>query len=279
MSEEILEQQSEELEEEQQAVAESSDEEIQEKAQVKEDEGEEEESDEEEEEEVEEALEIPKTKAGMVKAIYDQINSMKKSELSDSFGKIMGSTLAEEEESNEVGEELEMKEVKKLSNSSFLMKMRKSILPDDASKGSHIDASIIGNQVKNNEISNLVSKIGNDPKASAERVKLVRSVMRIKQEYPLSLYRNLMIQASLTIYLGDIAPATLQIAGQTYRLYLEKIINIHKKNLVVIRSDQLKNVNMDLISIEDLVKILTMLDHLENFEKILTKLDHLIGKP
>ena len=45
--------------------------------------------------EVEETLEIPKTKAGMIKAIYDQINSMKKSELSDSFGKIMGSTLAE----------------------------------------------------------------------------------------------------------------------------------------------------------------------------------------
>ena len=52
MSEEILEQQSEELEEEQQAVAESSDEEIQEKAQVKEDEGEEEESDEADAEEV-----------------------------------------------------------------------------------------------------------------------------------------------------------------------------------------------------------------------------------
>ena len=127
MSEEILNEQSEELEEEQQAVAESSDEEIQEKAQVKEDEGEEEESDEEEEEEVEEALEIPKTKAGMIKAIYDQINSMKKSELSDSFGKIMGSTLAEEEESNEVGEELEMKEVKKLSKEELEINVKEDI--------------------------------------------------------------------------------------------------------------------------------------------------------
>ena len=133
MSEEILNEQSEELEEEQQAVAESSDEEIQEKAQVKEDEGEEEESDEEEEEEVEEALEIPKTKAGMIKAIYDQINSMKKSELSDSFGKIMGSTLAEEEESNEVGEELEMKEVKKLSKEELKIDVKEDI---DAMMGS-----------------------------------------------------------------------------------------------------------------------------------------------
>ena len=92
MSEEILEQQSEEeLEEKQQAVAESSDEEI-----TEQDEESEEETD--DEEEVEEAYEVPKTKAGMVKAIYDSINSMKKAELSDSFTKIMGSTLVEEEE-------------------------------------------------------------------------------------------------------------------------------------------------------------------------------------
>ena len=52
----------------------------------------------EEEEEMEESFDIPKTKAGMVKAIYDQLNSMKKGELSDSFVKIMGSTSLEEEE-------------------------------------------------------------------------------------------------------------------------------------------------------------------------------------
>ena len=93
MSEEILEQQSEEeLEEEQQAVAESSDEEITEQ---------DEESEEEDEEEVEEAYEVPKTKAGMVKAIYDSLNSMKKAELSDSFAKILGSTLVEEDDEEE----------------------------------------------------------------------------------------------------------------------------------------------------------------------------------
>ena len=97
MSEEILEQQSEELEEEQQAVAESSDEEILDEAKAKSEEMEDG-DEEEEEEEMEEAVSIPKTKAGMVKAIYDQLNSMKKAELSDSFVKIMGSTIAEEEE-------------------------------------------------------------------------------------------------------------------------------------------------------------------------------------
>ena len=117
MSEEILEQTAEELEEEQQAVAEeSSGEEILDEAKAK---VEKEEVDEEEvaeeKEEVEEAVSVPKTKAGMIKALYDQLNSMKKADLSDSFTKIMGSTLTEEDDEEE-GEEEEEKpmESKKL---------------------------------------------------------------------------------------------------------------------------------------------------------------------
>jgi len=103
MSEEILEQTAEELEEEQQAVAESSGEEILDEAKTKvKEEGEEEEG----EEEVEEAVSVPKTKAGMIKALYDQLSAMKKSDLSDSFSKIMGSTLTEvDEEHGEDDEE------------------------------------------------------------------------------------------------------------------------------------------------------------------------------
>ena len=115
MSEEILEQTAEELEEEQQAVAESSGEEILDEAKTK---VEKEEVDEEEVaeevEEVEEAVSIPKTKAGMIKALYNQLNAMKKSDLSDSFSKIMGSTLAEEEEADDEEEEpVESKKLKK----------------------------------------------------------------------------------------------------------------------------------------------------------------------
>ena len=146
-------------------------------------------------------------------------------------------------------------EVKKLSGASFIIKMRKKILPSDSDeKGSHLDASIIGNFVKNSSVSSIVSKIGSSPKLSLERVKLVRAVMLDdKGDSPLLLYRNLMIQAALTIYLGDITPATLQITGQTYRLYLEKIISTHKKNLLVVQSKQLKNVNLDVISVNDLI--------------------------
>ena len=132
MSEEILNEQSEELEEEQQAVAESSDGEIVEgmhdkkkklkaaymkssahKEGAHEDE-EEEEMDEaahdkdEDEEEMDEGYSVPKTKAGMIKALYDQLNSMKKAELTDSFGKIMGATLKEAEHEDEDDDEKKM---------------------------------------------------------------------------------------------------------------------------------------------------------------------------
>jgi len=114
MSEEILEQTAEELEEEQQAVAESSGEEILDEAKTK---VKEEDEEEEGEEEVEEAVSVPKTKAGMIKALYDQLSAMKKSDLSDSFSKIMGSTLTEDEHEEDEDEEeekpVESKKLKK----------------------------------------------------------------------------------------------------------------------------------------------------------------------
>ena len=141
MSEEILEKQSEELEEEQQAVAESSGKKIKEDDAPEEEEesGDEEEveeakkvseedEEEEEEEPVEEAVSVPKTKAGMIKALYDQLNSMKKGELSDSFSKIMGATIAEEEEEDEYKEEVEEKlEVKKLSKEDLKLNVKEDI--------------------------------------------------------------------------------------------------------------------------------------------------------
>jgi hypothetical protein len=128
MSEEILEQTAEELEEEQQAVAESSGEEILDEAKAK---VEKEEVDEEEvaeeAEEVEEAVSVPKTKAGMIKALYDQLNTMKKSDLSDSFSKIMGSTLTEEEEADEDEEEEKPMESKKLKKEDIEIDVKEDI--------------------------------------------------------------------------------------------------------------------------------------------------------
>ena len=138
MSEEILEQQSEELEEKQQAVK-SSGAKIKEQEEEKpeEDDDDEEEvkeahkDEDDDEEEVEEAVEIPKTKAGMMKAIYDSLNGMKKAELSDSFAQIMGATLAEQDEEEEEGDDEEEKEKpvesKKLSKEDLEIDVKEDI--------------------------------------------------------------------------------------------------------------------------------------------------------
>ena len=54
-----------------------------------------------EEEQVIEENSKPRTKAGMMKAIYDQLNTLKKAELSDSYETIIGATLAEQDDDEE----------------------------------------------------------------------------------------------------------------------------------------------------------------------------------
>ena len=54
-----------------------------------------------EEEQVIEENSKPRTKAGMMKAIYDQLNTLKKAELSDSYESIIGATLAEQDDEEE----------------------------------------------------------------------------------------------------------------------------------------------------------------------------------
>ena len=54
-----------------------------------------------EEEQVIEENSKPRTKAGMVKAIYDQLNTLKKADLSDSYESIIGATLAEQDEDDD----------------------------------------------------------------------------------------------------------------------------------------------------------------------------------
>jgi len=65
-----------------------------------------------EEEQVIEENSKPRTKAGMMKAIYDQLNTLKKADLSDSFESIIGATLAEQDEDDEDDDEEDVEEGK-----------------------------------------------------------------------------------------------------------------------------------------------------------------------
>ena len=79
-------------------------------------EGEEDDSDDEEEEEpAEEAVQIPKTKNQMLKNIYDQVNKMKKSDLSGKYESILKATQEVVKEEEEVTEEAETTKIQAVS--------------------------------------------------------------------------------------------------------------------------------------------------------------------
>ena len=86
------------------------------KASVKKEEGEEDDSDDEEEEEpAEEAVQIPKTKNQMLKNIYDQVNKMKKSDLSGKYESILKAAQKVVKEEEEVTEEAETTKIQAVS--------------------------------------------------------------------------------------------------------------------------------------------------------------------
>ena len=85
------------------------------KASVKEEGEEEGDSEEEEEEPAEESFEIPKTKNQMLKNIYDQVNKMKKSDLSGKYESILKATQEVVKEEEEVKEEAEVTKVQAVS--------------------------------------------------------------------------------------------------------------------------------------------------------------------
>ena len=136
MSEEILTKESEEMSEEElsekkkvaaeQDSSDEKEEEVEEaktsKASVKKEEGEEEEGDEEEEEEPEpeeeavkkeEVTPVPKTKNGMLKSVYEKLNSLKKDQLAAQYETILKATdLVTEDDEKEEEEKVESKRTK-----------------------------------------------------------------------------------------------------------------------------------------------------------------------
>ncbi len=149
---------------------------------------------------------------------------------------------------------LATEDIKKQSKSTFLLKMRKSITGGDGKDGSggHINGAILGDLVAP-QLNKEVAELSKDPTLTNARVQLIRGFLQIRKEHELEVYRNLMVQAALPIYLGDITPAAMQLAGQAYRIYLSRVIQTHKKQLLLVRSAQLKNVNVDRISTESLI--------------------------
>ena len=116
----------------------------------------------------------------------------------------------------------------------------------------HVDGSILKSLApENKEVAKLIKNLDKDPGNSLERMRLVNIMMANHKHIHLDDMLKLMLQSSIPIYLGDISPNFLQLVVLTYRVYLERLTNTHKHQMMSIRSDSLKNVNMSGIDMSD----------------------------
>jgi hypothetical protein len=137
-------------------------------------------------------------------------------------------------------------------------------------ESNHVDGSIIGFAAAgNSEVKKLVSKLNKEPTDSTSRVQLVNAVINHSKDHHLDTHRALMLQAAVPIYLGDITPVFVQVSIVTYKTYLEKLQNVHKQNMMAIKSSVLKNVNMSGINVNDEAGD----ENLKNSEGILTEIN------
>ncbi len=116
----------------------------------------------------------------------------------------------------------------------------------------HINGSILLKDIpESKDIAKHVKQLEKEPNNVESRLMLVNAVKASKKDHSLNTHLNLMLQAAIPIYLGDINPTIMQIVVHTYRSYLECLGNIHKQNMMAIKSTALKNVNMKGIDVND----------------------------
>ena len=115
-----------------------------------------------------------------------------------------------------------------------------------------VNGSILLSEAPDNkEVSKLIKNLDNNPTNSLARLRLVNVVLGVRKDHHLQTHLDMMLQASIPIYLGDISPTFLQAVVHAYRSYLERLANIHKHKMMAIRSEELKNVNMSGIDVDD----------------------------
>jgi len=130
-----------------------------------------------EEEQVIEENSKPRTKAGMMKAIYDQLNTLKKADLSDSFESIIGATLAEQDEDDDDDDDKDEDEVEE---GKLPPALQKAI---DKKKGKSNDDDEEEDVKEMKDVEDLGGETGAGPPKKALKVSLVKaSKKKIKKE-------------------------------------------------------------------------------------------------
>ena len=152
---------------------------------------------------------------------------------------------------NFIGFQKQLREIIKDIKQSNKKTGLKKIFGGKKQENPHVDGSILQSEAPNNkEVSKLIKQLDSDPTAPLARLRLVNVVLGVRKDHQLQTHLDMMLQASIPIYLGDISPTFLQAVVHAYRSYLERLANLHKHKMMAIKSEELKNVNMRGIEVD-----------------------------
>ncbi|MEK9973310.1 MAG: hypothetical protein VW876_07710, partial [Deltaproteobacteria bacterium] len=101
------------------------------------------------------------------------------------------------------------------------------------------------------EINKLVSQLSGDPQNQAIRMQMVGRALQMEGRPQLEVARALLIHSCLPFYWGEVTGPAVQMLLRTFKLYLERILQIHKEKMMAIQSNVLKGVNLSGIEVNE----------------------------
>jgi len=151
--------------------------------------------------------------------------------------------------------------VRKHHNASFFEKMWASLFgKKETPHNPRLMAQSLVNACETKTTQELSEQLGEDPALCQVRSNLVKHVLDQKRLYETPVYREMLFQACLAIYIGGANPRNMQTAGQVYINYLRHVAEINKKSLLSVRSSALQSMDVSKISMDDLNKGLEELE-------------------
>ena len=101
------------------------------------------------------------------------------------------------------------------------------------------------------EINKLVSQLSGDPQNQAIRMQMVGRALQMEGRPQLEVARALLVHSCLPFYWGEVTGPAVQMLLRTFKLYLERILQIHKEKMMAIQSNVLKGVNLSGIEVNE----------------------------
>jgi hypothetical protein len=100
-------------------------------------------------------------------------------------------------------------------------------------------------------INKLVSQLGTDPLSQAVRMQIVQRALEMEARPTIEIARVLLVHACLPLHWGEVTGPSIGLVLRTLKIYLERVLQVHKEQMMSIQSSVLKNVNLSGIDVNE----------------------------